>query len=214
MAAKEDDVGKHDGQRPQGGQMTKVVFTTTLKAIRKRGPCKDGWKKLLAHLGKKKADDEPINLLTILESNGVQDMLWALRCVGHPDRNKVARLMACDFAESVLPIFEAKYPDDPRPRECIKVARMYTRGKADDRQIAAARAAAAAEAAALDAARNAALAAAAAEAAAWDALDAAWAAARAAAGDAAEAAAWAAALDAEQKKQETIIRKYLRGHVK
>jgi len=196
MAAKEDDVGKHDGQRPQGGQMTKVVFTTTLKAIRKRGPCKDGWKKLLAHLGKKKADDEPINLLTILESNGVQDMLWALRCVGHPDRNKVARLMACDFAESVLPIFEAKYPDDPRPRECIKVARMYTRGKADDRQIAAARAAAAAEAAA------------------WDALDAAWAAARAAAGDAAEAAAWAAALDAEQKKQETIIRKYLRGHVK
>ena len=127
--------------------MKKVVFTTTLRAIRAQNPCEDGWEKLLSHLDKKKADDEPLNLLTILESNGVSDVLWALRCVEHPDLDRVARLMACDFAEAVLPIFEKKYPNDMRPRECIRMARMCARGEADDKQRAAAGAAGAARAA-------------------------------------------------------------------
>ena len=190
--------------------MKKFVFTTTLKKIRKHGPCADGWAKLLEHLGKTKPDDEPINLLTILESNGVKDMLWALRGVDHPERDKIARLMACDFAEAVLPIFEKKYPDDERPRNSIKVARRYANGKATDKELAAAGAAAwdAAWAAwaAGDAARDAA------GAAAWAAGDAAWDAARAAwaaAWDAARAA-WAAARDAAGDSQENSICKYLK----
>ena len=39
------------------------MITTTLNAIRKYSPCTDGWKKLLAHLGKTEADDEPLPLL-------------------------------------------------------------------------------------------------------------------------------------------------------
>jgi len=95
------------------------------------------------------------------------------------------RLLACEFAEAVLPIFEKAHPKDTRPRECIAVSRRFAFGEA----TAAARAAArdAAGAAAWDAAGD----------AAGDAArDAAWDAARAAAGDAAGAAAWAAAWDA------------------
>jgi hypothetical protein len=187
--------------------MKKVVFTTTLNAIRKHQPCAYGWAKLLAAIGKKKADNEPINLLTILESNGVQDMLWVLQCVKHPDLERVARLMACDFAEAVLSIFEKKYPDDKRPSNAIKTARRYANGKATDEELVAARAAAGAAARAAAWAAAGAAAGAAARAAAWAAAGAAagaaaWAAAWAAAGAAARAAAW--------EEQARIVRKYLK----
>ena len=52
---------------------------TTLNEIRELSPCRKGWEKLLAHLGKAKADDEPLHILTILESNGIDDALWCLR---------------------------------------------------------------------------------------------------------------------------------------
>ena len=90
------------------------------------------------------------------------------------------RLIAADFAERVLPLFEAEYPDDDRPRKAIEAARAYARGEITKEQMAAA------GAAAWDAAM------AAAGAAAWDAAkNAAWAAAWDAAGTAARAAAWA-----------------------
>jgi len=159
----------------------KVVFTTTLNAIRDNRPCAAGWRKMLAYLGKTEADDEPINLLTILESNGVQDMLWALRCVDHPDLERVARLIACDFASAALCIYD-KYPDDPRPRNAVEVARRYANGEATSRELSYARDAAWA----------------AASAAARDARDAAW---------DARAAAW----DAVGASQEKVIRKYLKS---
>ncbi len=36
-----------------------------------------------------------------------------------------ARLFACDCAERVLPIYEAKHPNDIRPRNAIEVARLF-----------------------------------------------------------------------------------------
>ena len=101
------------------------------------------------------------------------------------------RLIAADFAERVLPLFETQHPDDDRPRKAIEAARAYARGEITKEQLAAA------DAAARAAARAAAWAAgAAARAAAWAAADAsARAAARAAvwAAGAAARAAWAAA---------------------
>lgn len=41
-----------------------------------------------------------------------------------------ARLFACDCAERVLPLFEAAYPNDTRPREGIVAARQYANGMA------------------------------------------------------------------------------------
>jgi len=67
---------------------------TTLKKIRAHGPCKDGWEQLLKHLGKTKADDEPLSILTILDSNGLDDALWCLRAVDGHEREM--RLFAVD----------------------------------------------------------------------------------------------------------------------
>ena len=163
---------------------------TTLNKIKEHSPCKEGWEKLLDHLNKTQSDDEPLELRTILESNGLDDTIWAFRAVEGKD--KEIRLFAADCAELVLPIYEKHYPNDNRPRLAIQAARDYANGLITIEKLAAARAAArdAAWDAAGDAARAAAWAAA--RAAAWDAARAAaWDAAWDAAGDAARAAAWA-----------------------
>ena len=131
--------------------------TTTLAAIRAKSPCRAGWEKLLAALGKTKADDEPLHLLVILNSNGLDDTFWVLDMTGCDER--LSRHISAWCAEQVLPIFEKVFPGDMRPRNAVAVAR-------DDDATPEQRAAA--WAAARDAAG----------AAAWDA---AWAAARAAA---------------------------------
>jgi hypothetical protein len=51
---------------------------------------------------------------------------------------------ACDFAEEVLPIFEAKYPNDNRPCKAIAAARAWARGEGSEEELRAAADAAAA----------------------------------------------------------------------
>jgi hypothetical protein len=175
--------------------MEEVTFTTTFTKLKRAGACESGYKKLAVSLGgiTRYGRYTPINLLQILDSNGVDDCLWSLRAVDHPDRDRIARYIACDCAESVLSVFETLRPNDSRPRDAIAVARRFADGQATADERAAARDAAGA---AGDAARDAAGAAArdAAGAAARDAAGAAtWAAAGAAARDAAGAATWAAA---------------------
>lgn len=142
------------------------MIYTTLNKIKEHDPCCSGWRKLLGYLGKTDADDEPLSLATILESNGLDDALWALRC--WPEYDREWRLLACDFAEQALPIFEAERPDDGSPRNAVEVSRRYADGNATYDELADARDAA------------------------WDA---AWPAGDAAQG-AAWSAAWAAARDA------------------
>ena len=147
-------------------------LTTTFTLLRRAGACTSRYKFLRESL-KDVKDDEPINLLTILETNGLDDALWAL-CATAENCDKVARLMAADFAEQVIPIWK-KYSQDKRPELAIKAARDFAEGRITRDELTAALAAAGdAAVAALDAAGD----------AAWDA----WDAARAAAGD----AAWAA----------------------
>ena len=143
------------------------MSTTTLNAIREHGPCADGWRKLLTHLGKTAADDEPLSLLTILDSNGLDDALWCLRAM--PEHNKHWRLYAVWCARQVQHLMT-----DARSVAALDVAERHAHGTASDQELAAAKAAA------WDAAR-----------------DAARAAARDAAGAAARAAAGAAARDAQ-----------------
>jgi hypothetical protein len=200
----------------------KTRLTTTLALLREHGACFDGYRKLKKSLGAKWSDTKPINLLVILKSNGVQDMLWCLRATKQ-NNDKVSRLMAADFAESVLHHFTAKYPNDDRPAKAIQSARDFANGKIKRAESAAwgASAESAAARAAARAARAAARAAwaagdaGAAARAAWAAGDAraAWAAWAAgdAAGDAGAAAGDAGdARAAETKKQAEIIRKWLK----
>ena len=51
-------------------------------------------------------------------------------------------LVACDCAELVLPIYEKKYPDDKRVRNCIEVTRKWANGKATIEEVRQARRAA------------------------------------------------------------------------
>ena len=98
-------------------------FYTTLKKIRDARACKDRYAWLVSRLDKtvyvdrKYADDidyvqanfpddDPISLTYILDNNGLDDALWALRaCDGS---ETFSRLLVCLYAEDVLPIFEAK----------------------------------------------------------------------------------------------------------
>ena len=162
-------------------------LTTTLNLLRSANACELRYKHLVKCLGGIKFDhNEQINLLTILAHNGVADCLWAIRATAE-NSDKVSRLMAADFAEAVLPLYETRYPNDDRPRKAIIAARGFAHAEIWD--------------AARDAARDAAWAArAAAKAAGWVAEDAAW---------AARDAARAAARDAAEKAQKQIILRYL-----
>ncbi len=53
------------------------------------------------------------------------------------------RLFAADCAEHVLHLFEAKYPNDDRPRKAIDAARAFARGEISSTELTAARTAAA-----------------------------------------------------------------------
>ena len=161
---------------------------TTLNKIKSHSPCEDGWKKLLNHLGKTEADNEVLELRTILVSNGIEHTLWAFRAVDGKD--KEIRLFAADCAEMVLPIYEKEYPNDYRPRKAIHAARDYANGLISAGELVAARADASAAADAAMTKRAAASAKWAAASAAWDAASAASAAsaARAAQRTAADAA--------------------------
>jgi hypothetical protein len=192
-----------------------MIMKTTLKKIREQSPCKDGWGKLLKHLGKTQADDVELSLLTILESNGIDDALWCLRAVDGFDKEK--RLMAVAFAREVQHL-----TTDPRSIAALDVAEKFARGEATVDELCAARAAYGAYGAygasyaawaAAYAATNAAYAA---TNAAYAATNAAYAATDAAA-DAAYAAAYAAAYDdaayaardaAMRQKQIEIFKKF------
>jgi hypothetical protein len=187
---------------------TATKFEVTLADLRREGACLNGYNKVVRAIqGREFTDDdgeresyirfrhaEPITLIAILKSNGLDDALWALRCVSGVDRD--ARLFAVWCARQVEHLMK-----DQRSKDALDVAERFANGEATEEERAAAwDAAGAAGAAARDAAWAAWAAwdaAGAAGAAAWDAAWAAWA-AWDAAWDARDAA-WDAARDAQKE---------------
>lgn len=110
---------------------------TTLNKLKAHNACEERYNHLLQCLGKTQADDELLSIRTILEYNGIEDAIWAIRTVEGYD--KEMRLFACDCAESALSRYEAKYPNDDRPRKAIEVARRYANGEATLEELDAAR---------------------------------------------------------------------------
>lgn len=108
---------------------------TTLNQIRTHRPCRDGWGKLLRHLNKTAADDEPLLIETILDSNGLDDALWCLRAVDGRDRD--LRLYAVWCARRVQHLMS-----DPRSAAVLEEAERYARGRATGEELGAAREAA------------------------------------------------------------------------
>ncbi len=104
---------------------------TTLNEIKKYNPCHSSWVKGLKYLNKTKADNEPIDFMTIHKVVGIEDTIWCLRTQDYKDYC----LFLADVAESVLPLFEAKYPDDKRPRQAIKAIRDWHNGYITKEQL-------------------------------------------------------------------------------
>lgn len=116
--------------------------TFTLNAIRDHRRCLFGWEKLLASLGKTRADDEPLTLRQVYKINGFDDALWCLRALP-PEWDARVRLLVCDLVEPALAFVSA---GETRPAEAIRVARSYAKGEASAGKLDAARDAAGAAA--------------------------------------------------------------------
>lgn len=166
----------------------------TLQKIRDHSPCADGWRKVRA-TKEGLAYDVEFPLLDVLESNGMDDTLWCLRCL--PEHSSLWRRYAVWCARQVEHLMT-----DPRSLAALDVAERHADGLATDAELRAAGAAARAASWA-------------ATGAAWSAGDAAAAAAREVAWDAALDAAWdalgavrgavAASLAAQEQKLREIL---------
>ena len=109
---------------------------TTLNKIRSYQPCERGWVKLLKHLGKTQADDEPLDFLTILESNWLEDTLWCLKAAPKEWEPNI-RMYAIWCAKQV-----EHQMTDKRSKNALVVAQNHALGLATDDELRAAGAAA------------------------------------------------------------------------
>lgn len=112
-----------------------TALVTTLNKIRASGPCSSGWTKLLKHLNKTDADNEPLLFSVIVESNGLDDALWC--CEFAPEYAKEWRLFAVWCARSVSYLMT-----DARSLAAIEIAEKFAHGNATEEELAAAHAAA------------------------------------------------------------------------
>lgn len=108
------------------------MITITLNQIRAHSPCEEGWRILLTHLGKTQADDEPFPLSVVLDSNGLDDALWCLRCLG-PEHHGWIRLYAVWCTRQVRDLMTG-----PPVVAALDVAERYAKGQATDAELAVA----------------------------------------------------------------------------
>jgi len=126
------------------------MITISLAEIRAESPCADGWRKVLAAKGPDMEAQFP--LADIIETNDLDDALWAMQCL--PEYNNLWRKYAVWCARQVEHLMT-----DDRSKSALNVAWGHSDGLATDEELAAARAAAwdvawdAARATASDAAR-------------------------------------------------------------
>jgi hypothetical protein len=103
-------------------------MTLTLNQIRSHSPCLEGWTKLLKHLNKTTADDEPLSLLTVLKSNGIADAVWCLRTEPTPERTQRFTLAIARSVEHL----------HPTAKTCNDVTERYLNGTATKEELYAA----------------------------------------------------------------------------
>lgn len=113
--------------------------TINLKMMREKDACNDATNKIRTLAG-----DNDVSLVQALDATDIHDAFWWFRCNElTPGQERDLRLLACDYAEHVLYIFEDKYPDDKRPRTAIEAARLYANGQATKEELEKAQSAAA-----------------------------------------------------------------------
>lgn len=113
------------------------AITITLNKIKSHNPCEEGWLAILAGQGKTEAgpDDVEFPLAAALESNSLDDVLWAMRCL--PEHNSLWRKYAVWCARQVQHLMT-----DSRSVAALDVAWRHSEGQATDEELATAGAAA------------------------------------------------------------------------
>lgn len=107
------------------------MYRTTLNRIREQCPDNKMWDYLLASLGKTHADDEPLSLLHIVDSNGIEDAIWALRAI---DDCSEIRLFAVRCARQIQHLMT-----DERSINTLNVAELTAIGEATAEELEEAR---------------------------------------------------------------------------
>lgn len=86
---------------------------------------------MLKYLGKTTADDEPLALVTILDSNGLDDALWCTRAI--PEHDREWRLYAVWCARQVQHLMH-----DQRSIDALDIAEKFALGNATETEHLAA----------------------------------------------------------------------------
>lgn len=108
------------------------MIYTTLNRIRRHSPSDDVWRKLLTHLGKSAADDDPLAYSVILDAAGLDDALWCLRA--EPQHSNIWRMYAVRAARAVQHLMK-----NESSIHALDVAERHARGEAKDAELDAAR---------------------------------------------------------------------------
>lgn len=110
----------------------KYPVMITLRQIKDYDPCASGWKKVLAANGGVNADlDAEFELSSIIDSNDLDDCLWALQC--RPEYQHLYRKFAVVCADEVKHLM-----GDGRSLNALDVAWDHSCGEATDAELGAA----------------------------------------------------------------------------
>ena len=139
------------------------MIYTTLQLCKDNDACEEGYKKLLKGVGMDYPKDKPISLLKVLETNDLDDALWALQEASIGDNKIFSMKFGVWCARQSYKYWESEYPNDNRIIECIEATARFIEGEVGQGELPAA----------WSAARSARSAARSAESAAWSARSAA-----------------------------------------
>ncbi len=107
-----------------------MTIMITLRQIRDRHPCKDGWKMILSYRGCRHNGylDIPFPLVEVTYSNGLYDTLWAMRCL--PEHESLWRRYIVWCARRVQHM-----TTDERVRTSLDMAERYANGEATEEEL-------------------------------------------------------------------------------
>jgi len=116
-----------------GGASPKMKAEITKEQIKALNPCAEGYQWYLDH-------GSPDLLKTLLDVNKIRPD-WASWLYARLMSEKQRKQFAIYAAEEVLPIFEARFPDDKRPRKAIAAAKRVLKSNTPANRDGARRAA-------------------------------------------------------------------------